>query len=75
VVPLATLLSVERPRQHPCDVALCALALQVCVLQAIPEISITNGVPTTALPLAFVLFFDAIVTAKEDYNRHRCVPG
>lgn len=45
--------------------------LVVCVLQAIPEISITNGLPTTALPLSFVLFFDAIVTAREDYNRHR----
>ena len=45
--------------------------LQVCILQAIPEISITNGVPTSAIPLAFVLFFDGIVTAREDYNKHR----
>lgn len=41
------------------------------MLQAIPEVSITNGIPTTAFPLAFVLFFDAIVTATEDYARHR----
>jgi len=43
----------------------------VCILQAINEISITNGVPTSAIPLAFVLFFDGIVTAREDYVRHR----
>jgi magnesium-transporting ATPase (P-type) len=40
-------------------------------LQAIPEVSITNGLPSSALPLAFVLFFDGIVTAREDYVRHR----
>lgn len=43
----------------------------MCILQAIPEISITNGLPSSALPLAFVLFFDGIVTAREDYVRHR----
>lgn len=48
-----------------------AYFLGVCILQAIPEVSITNGIPTTAFPLAFVLFFDAIVTATEDYARHR----
>lgn len=44
---------------------------QVCILQAINELSITNGVPSSAIPLAFVLFFDGIVTAREDYVRHR----
>ena len=37
----------------------------------IPAISITGGVPTSAVPLSFVLFFDGLVTAREDYQRHR----
>ena len=45
--------------------------LIVCVLQAIPAISITAGVPTTALPLSIVLGFDGVVTANEDLKRHR----
>ena len=43
----------------------------VCVLQCIPAISITSGIPTSIIPLSFVLFFDGIVTAREDYKRHR----
>lgn len=48
-----------------------AYFLLVCVLQCIPVISITNGIPTSIFPLAFVLFFDGLVTAREDYKRHR----
>ena len=44
--------------------------LLICVLQAIPAISITGGIPTTAAPLAFVLFVDGFFTAVQDYNRH-----
>jgi hypothetical protein len=44
--------------------------MQVAILQTVPDISITNGVPTTFLPLSIVLSFDGIVTAREDYKRH-----
>jgi hypothetical protein len=47
-----------------------AYFLMVCVLQSIPIISITNGVPTSALPLGIVLLFDGTATAREDYKRH-----
>jgi phospholipid-translocating P-type ATPase (flippase) len=43
----------------------------ICVLQSIRAISITYGVPTTALPLMFVLFVTACKDAFEDYNRHK----
>ena len=45
--------------------------LVVFVLQMVPAITITNGIPYSLAPLSFVLFFDAIVTAQEDYNRHK----
>ncbi len=45
----------------------------VCVLQALPSVTITAGVPTYAFSLSLVLLFDAIVTATEDYKRHKCV--
>jgi Phospholipid-translocating ATPase N-terminal len=48
-----------------------AYFLCVAILQTIPEISITNGVPTTFLPLSIVLGFDGLVTAREDYKRHQ----
>jgi hypothetical protein len=44
--------------------------MQVAILQTVPDITITNGVPTTFLPLSIVLSFDGIVTAREDYKRH-----
>jgi hypothetical protein len=47
-----------------------AYFLLVCVLQSISAISITGGVPTSALPLSIVLFFDGSATAREDYKRH-----
>lgn len=39
----------------------CRYFLVICILQAIPVISITNGVPTTAAPLAFVLLGEFVV--------------
>jgi len=45
--------------------------LAVCVLQSIPAISITNGIPFSALPLGSVLLFDAVITAREDWKRHQ----
>ena len=47
-----------------------AYFLLVSVLQCIQEISITNGLPLTFVPLAVVLFFDGAVTAREDVKRH-----
>jgi hypothetical protein len=45
--------------------------LGVCVLQCIRAISLTNGVPTQAFALSFVIFFDGVITAREDYKRHQ----
>ena len=47
-----------------------AYFLVVCVMQSIPAISITNGTPTSLLPLGIVLVFDGTATAREDYKRH-----
>ena len=47
-----------------------AYFLVVCVLQSIRAISITDGVPTSAIPLAVILLFDGIITAREDWLRH-----
>ena len=44
---------------------------QVACLQCVPAITITNGIPTTFLPLSIVLGFDGVVTAMEDYKRHQ----
>ena len=44
--------------------------LLICILQSIPSVSITDGIPTTAIPLALVLFVDGFFTAVQDYNRH-----
>ena len=44
---------------------------QVACLQCVPAITITNGIPTTFLPLSIVLGFDGVVTALEDYKRHK----
>lgn len=47
-----------------------AYFLMVCILQSLPAITITNGVPTSLLPLGIVLVFDGTATAREDYKRH-----
>jgi phospholipid-translocating P-type ATPase (flippase) len=48
-----------------------AYFLMVSVMQMVPEISNTNGVPTTAPVLALILFVDAIFQVMEDLERHR----
>jgi magnesium-transporting ATPase (P-type) len=48
-----------------------AYFLMVSVLQMVPEISNTDGVPTTAPVLALILFIDAIFQILEDLERHR----
>ena len=45
--------------------------LGICILQCIRAVSITNGIPTTLLPLLFVLAVTALKDAIEDFNRHR----
>lgn len=45
----------------------------LAVLQCIPEISTTKGVPTLGLPLSFVLGITLIKEAYEDYLRHVAV--
>jgi len=42
----------------------------VSVLQTLPQITITNGLPTSLMPLSIVLMFDGIIQAIEDYRRH-----
>eukprot|EP00397_Hematodinium_sp_SG-2012_P001263 GEMP01001264.1.p1 GENE.GEMP01001264.1~~GEMP01001264.1.p1 ORF type:complete len:1310 (+),score=318.21 GEMP01001264.1:350-4279(+) len=44
--------------------------LAMCVLQTFPAVSITNGLPTTAAPLSFVIFIAMIKDAAEDYHRY-----
>ena len=48
-----------------------AYFLLVAILQTIKDISITDGIPSTFLPLSAVLSFDGFVTAREDYKRHK----
>ena len=45
--------------------------LIICVLQSFKAISITHGIPTTTMPLLFVLFVSAVKDAVEDVARHR----
>lgn len=45
--------------------------LLMCVLQTIPSITITGGVPTTVLPLAFVVIVAMIKDGIEDYKRYQ----
>lgn len=45
--------------------------LIIACLQAIPAISNTNGIPTTLLPLLFVVFVDGIFQIIEDLSRHK----
>jgi hypothetical protein len=44
--------------------------VQICILQSIVSISITNGIPTSFIPLSFVIFFDGVVTVSEVLPRH-----
>ena len=45
--------------------------LIICALQCIPEISNTAGIPTTLVPLTFIVIIDGLFCAMEDYVRHR----
>jgi phospholipid-transporting ATPase len=45
--------------------------LIIAVLQAIPQISVSNGVPTTLLPLFFVLAVSGIKDLLEDRKREK----
>ncbi|RLN95710.1 hypothetical protein BBJ28_00025220, partial [Nothophytophthora sp. Chile5] len=44
--------------------------LIICVLQCIPEISNTNGTPSTLPPLLFIITVDAVFAILEDHKRH-----
>jgi phospholipid-transporting ATPase len=45
--------------------------LVVAVLQCIPGISVSHGIPSILLPLAFVLTISAVKDAVEDYKRRK----
>ena len=45
--------------------------LLVSILQCIPQISNTFGLPTTLIPLLFVVLVDGIFAILEDLSRHR----
>ncbi|KAK6588230.1 hypothetical protein RS030_6923 [Cryptosporidium xiaoi] len=45
--------------------------LVIAILQVLPSVSSTNGIPTLAFPLVFVLFVGAVKDGWEDLNRHR----
>ena len=51
-------------------VANCYFLLVSC-LQCVPQISNTDGIPTTLLPLFCVVMVDAIFAIAEDYSRHK----
>ncbi|DBA01328.1 TPA: hypothetical protein N0F65_001833 [Lagenidium giganteum] len=44
--------------------------LLICILQCIPQISNTNGQPSTLPPLAFIIMVDAVFAILEDRKRH-----
>lgn len=43
----------------------------VGLLQMVPDISLTNGLPNTWLPLIFIVGIDMFLMAREDSARHR----
>jgi len=45
--------------------------LAIGIMQAIPSISTTNGVPLQLIPLTMVVLFDGVITAMEDVKRHK----
>ncbi|OII76545.1 phospholipid-translocating P-type flippase family protein [Cryptosporidium andersoni] len=46
--------------------------LFIAILQMIPSISTSGGIPTIALPLICMLGFTAIQAAYEDWKRYKC---
>jgi magnesium-transporting ATPase (P-type) len=45
--------------------------LIIAVLQCIPHISNTGGIPTVLIPLSFVICVDGLFAALEDLSRHK----
>ena len=45
--------------------------LMIACLQCITQISNTGGIPTTLIPLLFIIFVDATFQLLEDASRHR----
>ena len=45
--------------------------LVVSFLQAIDAITLTAGIPTSLMPLSFVIFVEMIAKGLEDYKRHK----
>jgi phospholipid-transporting ATPase len=45
--------------------------LFITVLQLLPDVTSSNGVPTMVLPLAFIMFVSGVRDAMEDVERHR----
>jgi magnesium-transporting ATPase (P-type) len=45
--------------------------LMIAILQIIPQISNTNGIPTTLLPLLFIILIDSVFQILEDIVRHK----
>jgi phospholipid-transporting ATPase len=45
--------------------------LLICILQCIPDISNTNGQPSTLPPLLFIITVDGVFAVLEDHKRHQ----
>ena len=45
--------------------------LFLCILQMIPNVTISNRIPTILPPLAFIVFLSMIKDAFEDYKRYK----
>ncbi|KAG1703114.1 hypothetical protein DVH05_008026 [Phytophthora capsici] len=45
--------------------------LIICILQCIPQISNTNGNPSTLPPLLFIITVDGVFAILEDHKRHQ----
>lgn len=45
--------------------------LMISALQCVPDISNTGGIPTTLIPLLFIIMVDATFQLLEDASRHR----
>lgn len=45
--------------------------LFICILQAVPPVSQTNGYPTTAVAVVFICLLNMVKDATEDWRRHK----
>jgi len=48
-----------------------AYFIGIALLQMVPSISVTQGVPTTLIPLSMLVFIDGLFVFLEDLERHR----